>query len=93
MPSLVDLDVETAWAVAVWGGFFGCLALLRRRWAVGLFVASLVGFVLTTCHNFGLSDGADVMGTGGVVFSVVIGAVAVLLLVYARRMARRGGIR
>lgn len=81
----------SAWAVAVWGAFFGAIALLlRSRWSVWLFGASLAGIALTSLHNFVLSNGAEIMGSSSVVFSVAIGVVAVLLVVYARSMARRG---
>ncbi len=79
------------WAAAVWAGLAGAVGLLlRRRWAVGAFVVSLVGMAVSTLYSFGMSEGAAVMGTGGVIFSVVVAAVAVFLLLYARRMAARG---
>jgi len=81
----------SAWAVAVWGALVGSVGLLlRRRWTVWLFGASLVGIVFTSLHNFVLSNGAEIMGSSSVIFSVVIGVVAILLFVYARSMARRG---
>lgn len=79
------------WAVAVWSALAGSVGLLlRRRWAVGAFALSLIGMAVSTLYSFVLSDGAAVMGTGGVIFSVVIAAVAIILLLYARRMAARG---
>jgi hypothetical protein len=79
------------WAVAVWGGVAGSAGLLlRRRWAVGAFVLSLAGMIASTIYTYGASDGAAVMGTGGVVFSVAIAAVAIFLIVYSRRQAARG---
>lgn len=83
--------VVSTWAVAVWGAFFGAIALLlRSRWAVWLFGASLVGFVLTSLYNFVLSNGAEIMGGVGVAFSAAIGIIAILLVIYARRMSARG---
>ena len=40
-----------------------------------------------------LSDGIEIMGTGGAIFSAVIFVVGVFLLVYARRMADAGVLR
>lgn len=82
------------WALGVWGAFFGSVALLlRKSWAVWLFGASIAGLVLTTIYNFLLTNGADVMGTGGVIFSAVIWVVAIALFLYARAMVRRGVLR
>lgn len=86
--------VVSTWAIAVWGAFFGSVALLlRRRWATWLFGASLAGVVGTSLHSFVLSEGAEIMGTTGALFSVAVGFVAILLLLYARRMAHRGVLR
>jgi len=86
--------VVSTWAIAVWGGLFGCVALLfRSRWAVGLFGLALVCFAATSIHNFALSEGARIMGTGGVIFSAVIAAVAVFLFLYARRLVGTGVLR
>lgn len=79
----------SVWGLGTWGGFLGSVVLLlRRNFAITLFGASLVGAVLTNLYSYGLSDGMKVMqnGTGAVIFSAVIFAIAVLLLVYARAM-------
>lgn len=83
--------VVAAWAIAVWSAVAGSVGLLlRRRWAVWAFGLSIAGMVITTLHNFVLTNGAEVMGTVGVVFTVVIWVVAIFLLFYARRQAERG---
>ena len=87
--------VIATWALSVWGGVLGAVALLlRKRWAVPVFGVSLVTMVLTTFHNFVLTNGIAIMGgTGGLVFSAVIFVIAVALLVYARSLARAGVLR
>jgi hypothetical protein len=87
--------VVAAWGIAVWGGVAGSLLLLfRRRLSVPLFLASLVGMVLTSVHNYALSNGLKVMGgAGALAFSAVIIAIGVVLLLYARSMSRRGVLR
>ncbi len=84
--------VEAAWAIAVWGGVLGTvLLLLRKGLAVPVFLVSLAAMVLTTIHNYILSNGMEVMGgVSALVFTVVIFIVAVLLWVYARAMRTRG---
>lgn len=80
-----------AWAFGVWGGLAGAVGLLlRKRWAVWAFAVSLVGLAVSTLYNFVLSNGAEVMGSGAVVFTVVIWLVAIFLFLYARAMAARG---
>lgn len=79
------------WAVAVWSAVAGSVGLLLlRRWAVGAFALSLAGMAVSTLYSYGMSEGAEVMGTGGVIFSVVIALVTIFLLLYSRRMAGKG---
>jgi hypothetical protein len=80
-----------AWAIAVWSALVASVGLLlRRRWAVWLFGLSIVGMAVTTLHNFVLSDGSAVMGSGAITFTVVIWVVAILLFLYARWQASKG---
>lgn len=86
--------VVATWALAVWGGVVGAILLLvRKRWAVPVFAVSLVAMVITTIYNFGLTNGAEIMGTGAAIFSAVIFAIAVGLWLYARYVARIGVLR
>jgi hypothetical protein len=79
------------WAFGVWGGLAGAVGLLlRRRWAVWAFAVSLAGLAVSSIYTIVLSNGAEIMGGEGTVFSVVIWAVAVFLLLYARAMTKRG---
>lgn len=78
------------WALAVWGGVLGSLLLLmRKRLAVPVLLVSFVSMIVTSIHNFLLSDGLDVMGPGGAAFSGLIFVVALILWLYARAMAER----
>jgi len=79
------------WALAVWSAVGGSLALLfRSRLAAPLFLISLISMIVTSIHNFVLSNGAEVMEQGGVIFSIVIAAVSILLVLYSRSMVSRG---
>ena len=83
--------VESCWAIAVWGGVLGCVFLLMRRsWAVPVFLASLIAMVATAGYNFGFSNGMDVMGATGMGFTVAIFFIALGLWLYARAMRRLG---
>lgn len=82
--------VVAFWALAVWGGVLGALLLLwRKRLAVSVLLVSFGSMVVTSIHNFLLSEGLEVMGTTGVVFSAVIFVFALGLWLYARSMARK----
>ena len=84
--------VVAAWAIAVWGGVIGSVLLLaRKRYAVQVFLVSLTAMVITTIHNYVLSNGLEVVGAPlTLVFTAAIFLGAVGLFVYARRMHERG---
>ena len=79
------------WAIGVWGGVIGMLLLLlRKRVAVPVLLASLVGAALIFVHNFVLSSGMEVMGSSGAAFAGMIIVSAAGLYWYARLMRRKG---
>ena len=84
--------VVAFWAIAVWGGVLGSvLLLLRKKLAVGVFLVSFLAMVVTSFHNFVLSDGLEVMGgPGALVFSALVFVFALFLYLYARVMRDRG---
>ena len=84
--------VVAAWAIAVWGGVVGSIFLLLRKGiAVWIFLASLVGILITSFQNYVLSNGFEVIGdTFSLVFTLIIFVVALGLYLYSRTMQRRG---
>ncbi len=79
------------WAFGVWSSVVGSIALLaRRRWAVWAFAIAIAGMVVSSVYTVVLTDGVTMMGAGGVVFTLVIWAVAIFLLLYSRWLAQRG---
>lgn len=83
--------VVAAWAIAVWGGVLGALLLLlRRRLAVSVFLISLVAMMITTFHNYFLSNGMEVSGDAfSLIFTAAIFLIALALFLYARAMHKR----
>ena len=82
-----------ATAVAVIGGALGCIGLiLRKRWALPLFVLSLVGVLAQDIGLFVLTDGAKLAGTVAVVLQGVVLLVAIGLVLLARKAIRNGWI-
>lgn len=84
--------VNSAWALGVWGGVAGSLLLLlRRRLAVWVFLASVVGVITTTFHNYVLANGMTVAGdTFSLLFTGAIFVVALGLFIYASVMRAHG---
>jgi len=81
----------SGWALGVWGALLGSLGLLlRKAWSVWAFAVSLLGLAISSLYNLVLSDGMEIMGSGGAIFTAVIWIVAILLLVYSRRQIRSG---
>ena len=87
--------VNLAWGVAVFGGLFGWgLMLLRRSWAVPLFILSLLGMIVTNIYYFTTGGFAMQAEHGGIVaqiFTVVIILLSIFAIWYSRR-ARANGI-
>ena len=89
----IPAGIVAAWGIGTLGGFLGSLLLLlRKRLAVPVYLASLVGALVSQVWTYGISDGLAIMGggAGALAFAGVILTVAGLLFLYARAMARRG---
>lgn len=55
--------VVVAWAIAVWGGVLGAIVLLLKKGlAVQVFLVSFLAMVVTAIHNYGMSNGMEVIG-------------------------------
>lgn len=79
------------WAVGVWGALLGTvLLLLRSRWAVPAFRASIAALIVSLLYTYVLSDGLRVMGSQVVVMNVVVTTAAALFLWYSSAMRARG---
>jgi len=79
-----------AFAIAVFSGLLGCIALLlRKTWATGLFIVSLLGIIV---HNvWGVMAGTlAVIGTTDKAMSVAVVIISVFLIWFARKMTARG---
>jgi len=62
----------------------------RKKWAVWAFVVACAGMVVTTIYNLGMTNGAEIMGTAGVIFTIVIWIIAFFLLYYSWSQAKKG---
>lgn len=80
-----------ATAIAVFGGVLGAIGLLLgRRWALPLFVASLLGILVQDFGLFVLAKGASLAGPEAVVMQGIVLAVGIGLVLLARTGKARG---
>jgi len=83
-----------AFAIAVFGGTIGSIALLlRRSWAKWLFVLSLIGVILQNIWGFLLSDASQYMLDSDKIMVPMVIIVALFLLFFAQMMVRKGILR
>lgn len=86
--------VTGAYAIAVFGGTLGCVALLlRKAWAVPVFVVSLVAAIVQFGYSLLFTPMLDLIGASAAIFPIFVIAVAGFLVWYARSTRAKGWIR
>jgi hypothetical protein len=98
MPQLQqDFFTETptwataAFALGVNAGVLGSLfLLLRKAWAVPMFVLSLVSVIVQDIDAFVLRGGFSIVGVNGIIIPSMVVVIAIALLIYARSTKERG---
>lgn len=81
--------VTSVFAIAVFAGVFGCLALLlRKSWATSLFFLSLVAVLVQSVYNFFMQDYLEVSGTN-VVQPLIVIAVASFLILFSKNAEKK----
>jgi len=79
-----------AFAIAVWGGALGSLALLlRKRWARAVLFISLIGIIVQMTHSFFFSNNFEVYGPDKMIMPIMVIVVGVLLVLFARMAINR----
>ena len=83
-----------AFAIAVFGGAIGCLLLLLRKSAAFyLFIASLLGVIVTHIHTLGAAAGSTVdFGPTEILAILMSLVVAAFLIWYSKRAESKGWI-
>lgn len=86
--------MTAVWAVGVWGGALGAvLLLLRSKWALPVFIASLTAFVFSLIYTYLLSDGGSVNDQTMAIMNAIILAGCVFFVWYAWFASKRGLLR
>lgn len=77
--------VTAVFALAVFGGIFGSIALLlRKKIARILFIISLIGILAQMYHNLFVIDSVALFGSEAVIMPIMILVFAVFLLWYSK---------
>ena len=82
-----------AFAIAVNAGVLGSLfLLLRKAWAVPMFVLSLIGVLVQNVHAFGLANGLEIWGANALILPALVVIMSLALLLYSHSTKKRGWI-
>ena len=84
--------VTAAFAIVVWGGVLGCIALLlKKKWARPVLLISLIAILAQMSYSFFATNAAEVYGTlQGVVMPVLVIVIGIALVYFARRAHNKG---
>lgn len=82
-----------AFAIAVWLGLAGAIALLfRKKIAKQLFTISFLGIIIQMIYNFIISNALEVYGPGGVLMPISIFIIGLFLIIYSQQCIKKGWI-
>ncbi len=82
--------VTGAFAIAVFAGLLGCIALLlRKKWATPLFLISLIGVLGQAVYNFFVQDYIALSGSR-VAMPVMVIIISFFLLWYSKKATEKG---
>lgn len=83
----------SAFAIAVTTGVMGCFfLLLRKAWAVPMFIISLVAVLIQNLNTFVLHDAIAVFGTTPAIIQSAVVIIGVALIWYSRAAKSKGWI-
>ena len=87
----VPMWLTAVFAIAVITGTLGCVGLLmKKKWAVPVFLVSLIAIIIQMGYSMTLAEYRDVMGPMFFMFPLVLILVGALLYYYAKRLAGKG---
>ncbi len=94
LQSSIPAWVTSAYAIAVFGGTLASVGLLLRKvWAVPVFVVSLLAILVQMGHAFFMTEMLAVMGASSAVLPLFIILVAVYLVWFAGAARQKGWLR
>lgn len=82
---------HSGYAIAVNAGVLGAIfLLLRKAWAIPMFVISLVGALVQDLDAFVLRDAMEAWGSGAVFLPLLVVVICVVEIWYSRQAKARG---
>lgn len=82
--------VVSAFALAVFAGFFGCLGLfLKKKWAFYLFNLSFLALLVQTYYNFFVQNYIETQGTK-IILPLITFLVSVFLIYFSKSKIKSG---
>lgn len=89
----IPIWATLSFAIAVFSGVLGCLALLlHKSWAVLMLQVCLVGIIVQSTHSIVLSNSIEVFGPQGVILPILTFGICALLVWLALHARRWGWI-
>jgi len=83
--------VMASFAIAVFVGLLGCIALLlRKKWASILLLLSLLGAIAQAIYNVFISKSLEVYGPGAIIMPIMVLIFGAFLYFYSKRMTAQG---
>ncbi len=90
----IPLWVNIVFACEVFGGTLGCIGLLlRKEWALPLFVISILGVLAQTLNIWFLTDAISAMGAPAIVMPLVAIIIGTGMIVLAKSAISKGWLR
>ncbi|EAR01279.1 hypothetical protein [Maribacter sp. HTCC2170] len=85
--------VTGAFAIAVWAGLIGCIALLlRKKWAKPVLLISLLGILGQMTYMFFLSNTFEVIGSDKMGMPIMIIIIGIALVLFAKSSIKKSWI-
>lgn len=98
-PKILDMVLSTpswvmaAFATAVFCGLLGSLLLsLRKKWALPLFIISLIGIIVQGYYTIFMSGAMDVYGPGAVLMPITILIFGLVLITFTQKSIKQSWI-
>ena len=98
-PKILEMVLSTpswvmaAFATAVFCGLLGSLLLsLRKKWALPLFIISLIGIIVQGYYTIFMSGAMDVYGPGAVLMPITILIFGLVLITFTQKSIKQSWI-
>lgn len=83
--------VIAAFAIAVFGGALGCIALLlRKKWAKPILILSLIGIIVQMIYNVFMSGAMEVYGPGAIAMPIMTLLIGIFLVWFSKKGIAKG---